>query len=109
MSTAELLAKRRKADRGAPRLWVRRFVLFERIGKELSRSSIIRDLTLKRGLNIIQGLEASANGTEKKQPRGLTEGVYKKLKGRCKQESYKEIRRCQQNRPFSAQSPAEFC
>ena len=39
----------------------------------------------------------------------LKEGVYKKLKGRCIQESYKEIRRCQQNRPFSAQSPAEFC
>lgn len=72
MGLAAELAKKRKKDRAAPRLWVRRFVLYDHLGKDGHDPKVIRDQRLFRGLNIIQGIEASELPPEAKTKRGLT-------------------------------------
>lgn len=72
MGLAEVLAKKRKKSLTAPRLWVRRFVLYEHLGGDGDEPRIIRDQPLFRGLNIIQGIEASELQPEAKTKRGLS-------------------------------------
>jgi hypothetical protein len=72
VALAEDLARERKKDRAAPRLWVRRFVLYEYLGRDGDAPKVIRDQPLFRGLNIIQGIEASELPQEATIKHGLT-------------------------------------
>lgn len=72
MALAEELARRNKKDRAAPRLWVRRFVLYEHLGRNGDEPKVIRDQPLFRGLNVIQGIEASELPPDAKTKRGMT-------------------------------------
>jgi hypothetical protein len=72
MGLAEVMANKQKKNRTAPRLWVRRFVLYKHIGQDGEPPEVIRDERLYRGLNIIQGIEASELPQKAKLKRSLT-------------------------------------
>lgn len=72
MGLAEMLARKRKKNRAAPRLWVRRFVLYDHLGRDGEPPKVIRDEKLYRGLNIIQGIEASELPADATTKRGLS-------------------------------------
>lgn len=68
MGIAETLKSMRDRAAGEPRLWVRRFVLFKKLGADFDSSEIIRQDEFKRGVNIVIGVEGDP--TESVEQRG---------------------------------------